>query len=522
MNMESDNTQGEDNLVVTRQDESPGIGWVSQGLILLGIAAAAASVGFVASHFFSADAGPLLEEANVQGEPPREPVPPLGGPVAGSAQSPSTKEASNASLPAAGSFFPPQGSMNRDSPAAVVSSGDSPLPFPTTTAAAIGEVCQVVDRLTQSLPNQPDVLEIKARLELWRGNTAEARKSWEKCLERNPNYAYAYVGMGSIAAKKGDYAVAADLYRKALALDPTASETRVQLGSALIDSGQPKEAIAVLGQAVGADRAPVRRLVLLGMASLQIADYAMAKTYYELAIRNDRNHANAHHGLAMACLHLGLKEESRKYLEKFNQLRSEEYTVRKQQRAGYDDVVAARAEAAILLTQAGGVCMAAKQEREAERLWKRASALDVKSVSCRQALAWLCYHQGRTMEAVGILGEVAAIEPANPAYPMEIGRLLAQLKEIERRGGLVQARTEAFAPRPSGICRPGAALPCHRPQTVRGPNAGPQGGRDPRIGEQLRLFGYGLRKERGSSRGGHRDGTGGPAGAWQHSIPDDV
>ena len=143
--------------------------------------------------------------------------------------------------------------MNRDSPAAVVSSGDSPLPFPTTTAAAIGEVCQVVDRLTQSLPNQPDVLEIKARLELWRGNTAEARKSWEKCLERNPNYAYAYVGMGSIAAKKGDYAVAADLYRKALALDPTASETRVQLGSALIDSGQPKEAIAVLGQAVGAD-----------------------------------------------------------------------------------------------------------------------------------------------------------------------------------------------------------------------------------------------------------------------------
>ena len=134
-------------------------------------------------------------------------------------------------------------------------------------------------------------------------------------------------------------------------------------------------------------------------------------------------------------------------------MRSEEYTVRKQQRAGYDDVVAARAEAAILLTQAGGVCMAAKQEREAERLWKRASALDVKSVSCRQALAWLCYHQGRTMEAVGILGEVAAIEPANPAYPMEIGRLLAQLKEIDAAEASFECGLEAFAPRPSGICR---------------------------------------------------------------------
>jgi len=442
MTAKSDNIQGPDTESGSCQKKSSGKGWFVQGLVLLGIGAIAAVAGFLISHFLSAGAEPPpLAQADFQEEPAPQPAPPFGDATVPSEHPSGPKEAVSRSLPAETAFSPVQ-PMNRGSQIAAASSPE--LPLPTTTAAVIEEVHEVVDRLVHSFPNQPDAFETKARMELWRGNTAEAQKSWKRCLEGNPNYEYAYYGLGAIAADKGDCAVAADWFRKALALDPTSSETRVQLGHALINTGQPKEAITVLEHDIASDRTPTRRFVLLGMASMQIADYAMAKAYYEAAIRNDPNHANAYKGLTDACLRLGLKDESRKYLEKFNQLRSEEQEIRKDQRAGYDDLVAARVQAAIFLTDAGRVYLVRKQPSEAERLCKRAAALDPKAVSCRQALAWLLYQQGRTGMAAAVLREIAALEPKNPVYPLEIGRLLVQLRELNAAEvAFQQARTLA-------------------------------------------------------------------------------
>jgi tetratricopeptide (TPR) repeat protein len=379
--------------------------------VLVLIAAGAAVLGNVAARFLWPVDEVELEEVAVREEKSLDPV-----------QLPA--------LPDGRPEQPAPGPVPRPDPG-VEELPDPAAPLPATPAAAIAEAKQVVDRLVEAFPASPDALEIGARWDSWLGNTAEAVQSWEKCLALNPGYVYAYSGMGSVAAKKGDYAKATALFRKALELDPASSETQIQLAMTLIDAGQPEEAISVLEKNARSDANPIRGLVLLGMTYLNLKDNLKAKQYYEAAIRIHPNHANAHFGLATACQRLGLKEEAQQYMEKFNKLRSEEKEIRRDQRTNYDDLGAVCQEVATVQTDAGRIYLTAARPAGAERLWQRAAALDPKNVSCRQALAWMYRQAGRVPEGLRMLGEIAAIEPNNPIYPLEIGRIHFELKEFE-------------------------------------------------------------------------------------------
>lgn len=237
--------------------------------------------------------------------------------------------------------------------------------------------------------------------------------------------------MGSVAARKGDYAEAITLFRKALTLDPGSWETQIQLATALIDAGQTKEAISVLEENVRTDPTPVRGLVLTGMAHLNSKDNLKAKESYEAAIRIDPNHAKAHFGLATACQRLGRAEEAKQHMEKFNKLRSEGKEIRSDQHVNYDDLATVREEVAIVHTEAGGIYQASGSPASAQRLWQRAAIVDPKNIPCRQALAWIYRQAGKTTEALRTLGEIAAIEPDNPIYPLEIGRVHFELQQFD-------------------------------------------------------------------------------------------
>ncbi|MGQ9574586.1 MAG: tetratricopeptide repeat protein [Thermoguttaceae bacterium] len=308
---------------------------------------------------------------------------------------------------------------------------DPDAPLPATAAALFKEAAQVAQRLVEHFPNHPDALEIKARVQFWIGNTAEAVKAWEKCLKLDPAYAYAYMGLGSVAVKKGEPRQAAALFRQAYQLNPGSLQAQKELGTALIDAGEPKEAVAVLQRGLASDPEPTGRLVLLGLAHLNLGDYEKAKQYYQAAIKTHPNHANAHYGLATACVRLGLQKEAAEYMARFRKLRAEERQIRKDQRTAYDDAAAMRQDAAKTYALAGQLYLAGGKRVEAEQILQRGALLDPKNIECRQGLAFIRRNEGRTAEAIELLAQIAGLEPKNPIYPLEIGRLQAELDQFD-------------------------------------------------------------------------------------------
>jgi tetratricopeptide (TPR) repeat protein len=112
-------------------------------------------------------------------------------------------------------------------------------------------------------------------------------------------------------------------------------------------------------------------------------------------------------------------------MAKFRELRAGEREIGSRQRSEFDDLDAMCGDIARTYVDVGRVCHAHGSLPEAELFWRRAAVLDPRNVDCRQALAWIYLQGGRPTETIGMLEELAQIEPENLSYPLEIARLYA-------------------------------------------------------------------------------------------------
>jgi tetratricopeptide (TPR) repeat protein len=397
---------------------SSGAGRAGGWLLLSGVAVVALVVGFGYSLYLSSSPRPAAERPQ-QPEGDGQPEKPLPVPEIAPAGSASA-------LP------------------------DPAAPAPATPEALFGELNQVTDRLLESFPDDPDALEVVARAEQWLGRSDRAIELWEQCLQRDPRYAYAYLGMGSVAAKRGETERAVSLFRKALLFAPASSQAQVDLASALLDLGEIEEAVALLEEHVKTAPNPVAGFVLLGMAHLQRKEYQKAKEYYEKAIALHPKHANAHYGLAQACAHLGLKAESQEYMKRFQELRASEREIRTLERNQFDDLGTMCEDVAGLYVDAGRVYLAYKRLPEVEGLWRRAATLDPADVDCRQALAWLYRQTGRIPQTIEMFQRLTEIEPENLTFPLEIARLYVLSNRFEAAEKTLQGVCQRAPEDPAG------------------------------------------------------------------------
>lgn len=303
--------------------------------------------------------------------------------------------------------------------------GSEPEKAPGDVEQLVAEARQVAQRVVQAFPNRADSHEVAARLYFLLGETEQAAASWERCLKLDSNYAYAYHGLGSVAANRGELEEAVAWYRRALLANPSLPDTQVELARILIDLNKLQEAIDVLEKNVAADPRPYRGRVLLGMAYMQLEDYQKAKENYEAAVAAHPKHANAHFGLATVCARLGQEELSRTYMEKFRELRAEEHEIGARERTSFDDLKAMSIEAARIYTDAARICRALGDLADMERLCRRAAAMDAGNVDCLQALAWFHLHRGEIDRTIEQLERLAVLDPTNIDYPAEIARLYA-------------------------------------------------------------------------------------------------
>lgn len=300
------------------------------------------------------------------------------------------------------------------------------------------------DALVAAFPIDPDCLEVKARLMDWLGKTEEAAKCWEKCLELEPDYAYAYRGLGTSAAAKGEHAKAAELFRKALELDPASYAACIGLAQALVDSHREKEAAPILEAWMRRDPRSYGYFVL-GQAYLQIQQLEKARDNFEAAVRKYPDYAEAHYRLSTLYQRLGQPEEAKEHLKKSRELKAQRRVEEKEQKKRYDDLGTVSTRVAETYAAAGRIYFANGKRREAEELWRRAAALAPADVESRQGLAWLCRQEGRTRETIAVLQQLAGLQPSVSSYWLEIGRLNVELVRFD---AAEQAMRKALAVTP--------------------------------------------------------------------------
>lgn len=301
-------------------------------------------------------------------------------------------------------------------------------PLPETPQAVIEEVRPAIEHLVKTFPEHLDALEMKARFLDWLGESDRAAEIWKACLQRDPDYVHALVGLASLAAQQSDYDRAIELGRQAVRAAPAEFLARAVLAEALIHQGQPAEAVSWLEPFLKSDPRS-QGFYLLGQAYYQLEQFDKAAGSYQAAIQRYPDYAEAYHGLSQAYTRLGQGEKARAAREKFRSFTAPQQAARRIRGMIASDLQTVLREAAILLTDAGRIYLVQKKQPEAERLWRRAAAYDANNLSCRQSLAFLCRQGGRKREAVEWLEKAAALDAKNPSYWVEIGNLWAELAD---------------------------------------------------------------------------------------------
>jgi tetratricopeptide (TPR) repeat protein len=285
---------------------------------------------------------------------------------------------------------------------------------PSTVDEARKELFEVAERLVERFPESAHAAALMAQLQYFYGQTVLAVQWWERCLKLDEGSANAYqacVNIAWIAMERGEHEKAAALAQKALAIHPASAEAYGLLANALLDSGKPAEAVAVLEKNSEACFGSAECRGILGKAYGQLKHYEKARQHYQAAVQIDPTSAPAWYGIATACLRLGQKEQAADYLEKFKRLKAGHEKMDRQQRGitQLEFIIQRLARAHV---EAGQVYSTHGEPQQAEAHWLRAVALAPANVEGRRALASLYRSQGRGEEAFRVLREFSNGSPS--------------------------------------------------------------------------------------------------------------
>jgi len=304
-------------------------------------------------------------------------------------------------------------------------------PLPTTVAELFKEAEREMSRLVESFPHDPEAFETKARFLFCVGRNVEAGECWERALDLNPQFAYAYHGLGRKAARDGDYEQAVALQQKALSLAPGLSDVLLELADLLVKLGRSQEAVALLEIWLENNPDSPETRLTLAQACLASQEYEKAREAFELFLEQDPDNALGQFGLATALARLGNTEEARLAMARHSELRSRDREEVSDLRGNVDDYQVRATDLAARYAIASRVYAAHGRLDETERLCRRAAQLDPRHLGCRLGIAEICQRTGRYREAVAMYQELMRLAPDNAAFPINLGMLQANLGDTQ-------------------------------------------------------------------------------------------
>lgn len=313
-------------------------------------------------------------------------------------------------------------------PAAVL--GMSPE-LPTTAEAFNQEAFKICGRLTRDMPHRPEAYAVAAFIFNRHGRTADAADVWRKALQVNARFSPAYLGLGTVATKKGDYQEAVPLLREAIELDPAVEQAYRLLVDALLHQDQAEEALTVARQYTSRFPRSADSHYRVGRGHSELGQYKEAKQSGEEAVRLDPNFTQAYFLLAAVCVRLGESDLARVHREKFAQLKEQDAEADRKQKKAYQDLSTQQTLAASYYLAAGRVYADFGDPRKAEAHWLRGAAIAPALTECRGALISFYLQANRPAAAVRQLDELTAAAPENPVHWIQRGRLQAELGQLE-------------------------------------------------------------------------------------------
>jgi tetratricopeptide (TPR) repeat protein len=265
------------------------------------------------------------------------------------------------------------------------------------------EAQRLADQLLSDLPENPRALLIAGRIAYAFNNTAKADQCWEKCLRVNPGFLDGWCAVGEAAWEHGQFEKAADCLKKAKELRPRLDQKQVFfLADSLMNIGQAGEAAKALEAAARDAPLPPFGLFLLGHAYAELGEHEKAKGQFEAALQADPASINVHFNLAKVYDQLGQKEKAAAHRAEYARLKSQELKEINESRKSLRriDWADVRPLARECFLGAGKVYSNSGRLPDAEKLWRRAAALDPESAEARQLLEMLYVEQGRREEAI--------------------------------------------------------------------------------------------------------------------------
>lgn len=312
------------------------------------------------------------------------------------------------------------------------------------------EALETATRLVEDFPSRIEPVYTLGLVYQRTGNSAQAQKLWNKCLEMNPRYADAMVALAEIAFDKGQYQQALAFYQKALSIYGDDPLVPVEIGKTLISLRRFDEAAKILQEHLTKHRGGGRPHLYLGKVFLQLKLYEKARIHYKKALQFGPNETKAHYGLAMVYARLGQKTKSGEHRKRFQSLKSNSFTELEKKNKMYDDVLLVSRNASFAYEKIGVCYKICGDDSQAEKFLKKAANLDSNNTKCLLLLASMYQQTGREKEAVDVYKDLTAIQPKNPANYMYLGTLTARLRQFEIAQAAFKKVVELAPDRPEG------------------------------------------------------------------------
>jgi Tfp pilus assembly protein PilF len=149
---------------------------------------------------------------------------------------------------------------------------------------------------------------------LVRGHVDDAYWWARAAVTKRPQMGLAYNTLGVVYQRKGDPALAEQVYRAALERQPDSLAVMQNLAAVLTTLGKHEQARALEQRIARLDPTPPFHFFDQGMQALQAGDYRKAKALFAREVKRAPYYDEFHFWLAVACLRLGEAGQAREQL----------------------------------------------------------------------------------------------------------------------------------------------------------------------------------------------------------------
>ena len=287
------------------------------------------------------------------------------------------------------------------------------------------EQLSAATKLIETFPGNDNVTYLIGLIYNEQGNSSEAIKYWEECLEINKERHDTLNSLGHALLLREEYERAAELLSKALSLNPKFYEARYNLADTFMHKGKPEEVIATLGKDLSPNPGAYQ---LLGQAHQQLGDFENAKKYYLLSVKLEEDFSKAYYGLIATCINLGEREEAKKYRDKFSELKNKEHEEGRDWRKDFNPLEITRKSVSHTHTDIARLYQMENRLEKAIELFNRALILDPENEQCLAHLGTYWTNKRKPEEALRYFEKLIQLKPEKGLYYFHAGMLNAKLQ----------------------------------------------------------------------------------------------